>query len=104
MRALCFALAPVVCCALFAQQKPADPVTVREAGQLPTPDSLTIPALGKIHVPKPTVFSLSNGMKIYMLEDHELPVVRGNHAGAHRKSVRSGLEAGAGLTYWHHHA
>lgn len=61
---------------LLCAQEPA--VTVRETGQLPSPESLQYPALHPIRIPKPTVVTLSNGMKVYMLEDHELPVVRGS--------------------------
>ena len=35
------------------------------------------PPLGKVKIPKPEIFTLSNGMKVYLLEDHELPLVSG---------------------------
>jgi zinc protease len=55
----------------------SDPIVVREAGPLPSPLALTYPPLGEIHIPKPTIFTLSNGMKVYLLENHDLPIVRG---------------------------
>ncbi|HEX4229108.1 MAG TPA: pitrilysin family protein [Bryobacteraceae bacterium] len=66
--------------ALFVGLVPAQQpsVTVRDAGPLPSPESLQYPALHAIHIPKPTVVTLSNGLKVYMLENHELPVVRGS--------------------------
>ena len=54
-----------------------DPVVVREATTLPKPGSLKYPVLREVKIPKPTVVVLQNGMKVFLLEDHELPVVRG---------------------------
>ncbi len=54
-----------------------DPVVVREATTLPKPGSLKYPVLREVKIPKPTVVVLRNGMKVFLLEDHELPVVRG---------------------------
>ena len=56
----------------------ADPIVVREAGPLPSPLALTYPPLGEVHIPKPVIVSLANGMKVYLLENHDLPIVRGN--------------------------
>jgi len=38
---------------------------------------LKFPPLGRIPVPNVTTYSLPNGMKIYLLEDHELPTIGG---------------------------
>ncbi len=38
---------------------------------------LKFPPLGAIQVPNVATFTLANGMKLFLLEDHELPVVRG---------------------------
>ncbi len=38
---------------------------------------LRFPALKEIAIPDVTTYTLPNGMKIYLLEDHELPVVSG---------------------------
>jgi len=54
-----------------------DSIVVREAGPLPSPLALVYPPLGEIHIPKPAIVTLSNGMKVYLLENHDLPIVRG---------------------------
>ncbi len=54
-----------------------DPVVVRSAAPLPSPSELKFPPLAAIKIPKPAVFTLPNGLKIFLLEDHELPVIRG---------------------------
>jgi zinc protease len=59
------------------QKAGTDPVVVRETGSLPSYKDLKYPPLGHIEIPKPEVFTLSNGMKVYLLEDHELPLVSG---------------------------
>ena len=38
---------------------------------------LRFPPLKRIPIPDVTTYTLSNGMKIYLLEDHELPIVSG---------------------------
>ncbi len=62
-------LLPLMLVPLFAQ-KPAvsqtDPVA-----------ALKFPPLRQVVIPKPEVLRLPNGMKVYLLEDHELPLVRG---------------------------
>ncbi len=55
----------------------SDSVVVREAGPLPSPLALAYPPLREINIPKPVVVTLSNGMKVYLLENHDLPIVRG---------------------------
>lgn len=61
-----------------------DPVVVRETGPLPSYKNLKYPALGEVEVPKPEIFKLANGLKIYLLENHQLPLVSG------RALVRTG--------------
>ncbi len=39
--------------------------------------SLKYPPLKQVVIPTPETFKLPNGMKIYLLEDHELPVISG---------------------------
>ena len=52
-------------------------------GPAPIPDApatykdLKFPQLKKISIPNVTTYALPNGMKIYLLEDHELPTVSG---------------------------
>ncbi|HTP89634.1 MAG TPA: pitrilysin family protein [Bryobacteraceae bacterium] len=46
---------------------------------IPFPDwkALKFPALRSPVIPKPEEFTLPNGMRVYLLEDHELPLVSG---------------------------
>lgn len=39
---------------------------------------LKYPPLGQVKVPEPTEATLSNGMRVFLLEDHELPLVNGS--------------------------
>ena len=50
---------------------------VRRATVLPSYKDLKYPPLPAIKIPEPVEFTLSNGMKVFLLEDHELPVVNG---------------------------
>ena len=43
----------------------------------PSYKDLKYPPLPQVHVPAPATFTLSNGMRIFLLEDHELPLIRG---------------------------
>lgn len=43
----------------------------------PSYKELKYPPLGPIQIPNVSTFTLSNGMKLYLLEDHELPLVSG---------------------------
>ena len=66
--------------ALTAQaQTPArhESVVVRDVTSLPSWKSLKFPPLKEIPIPKPMTFTLPNGMRVYLLEDHELPLVSG---------------------------
>jgi len=66
-------LAVLLCaCALSAQE-----TEVRRAVVLPSYKDLKFPPLPPIKVPEPETFTLPNGMKIYLLEHHELPIVSG---------------------------
>jgi zinc protease len=47
------------------------------AGGVPSPKDLKYPPLHAIQVPDATAFTLPNGMKVYLLEDHDLPLVSG---------------------------
>lgn len=62
----CFRL--LVACAALALTSP---------GQIPSYKELKFPALRQPAIPNPETFTLPNGMKVYLLENHELPVVRG---------------------------
>src|SRR5580704_14105180 len=39
---------------------------------------LKYPPLGQVKIPEPVQFTLSNGMRVFLLEDHELPLVSGS--------------------------
>jgi zinc protease len=45
------------------------------AGRAPDPDKLKYPALHDIVVPQVQRVTLSNGMRLFLLEDHELPLI-----------------------------
>jgi zinc protease len=51
---------------------------VRRATVLPSFKDLKYPPLPAIKIPEPVEFTLSNGMKVFLLEDHELPLVSGS--------------------------
>ena len=57
--------------AAFAQTE------VRRAAVLPSYKDLKYQPLPPLKVPEPVEFTLSNGMKVFLLEDHELPLVSG---------------------------
>src|ERR1019366_7166050 len=44
---------------------------------LPSYKDLKFPPLPPVHPPEPTVVTLSNGMRVFLLEDHELPLIHG---------------------------
>jgi zinc protease len=75
MKSLAFVFLPLLS---FAQQSP---VAERRASVLPSiPASYTdlkYPPLKQIQLPKIEEYTLANGMRIYLLENHELPLVRG---------------------------
>src|SRR5438067_5242364 len=50
---------------------------VRRAPALPSYRSLKFAPLPEIKIPEPATVTLSNGMKVYLLESHELPIVSG---------------------------
>src|ERR1700676_2227347 len=46
-------------------------------GAAPSYKSLQYPPLRPVKIPDVATFTLPNGMKLYLLEKHELPLVRG---------------------------
>ena len=50
----------------------------RTALPVPSVNQLKFPPLGPIHIPDVTTVTLPNGMKLFLLEDHELPVINGS--------------------------
>ena len=55
----------------------SDQIQVRGPAPFPAWNTLKFPALRALQIPKPAEFTLPNGMRLYLLEDHELPTVRG---------------------------
>jgi len=43
----------------------------------PSYKDLKYPPLPQVKIPEPTTITLSNGMKVFLLEDHELPLIHG---------------------------
>ncbi len=54
-----------------AQEKPP------AAAPIPSYKDLKYPPMPQVKIPEPAQFTLSNGMRIFLLEDHELPLIRG---------------------------
>lgn len=69
MKTLVFSL--LLCMAASAQTE------VRRAIALPSYKDLKYPPLPPLKVPVPTEITLSNGLKVLLLENHELPLVSG---------------------------
>jgi zinc protease len=64
-------LSLLLCTAAIAQTE------VRRAIVLPSYKDLKYPPLPPLKVPDPAEITLSNGMKVLLLEDHELPLISG---------------------------
>jgi zinc protease len=62
---------------LFASLATAQTEVHRGPINLPSYKELKYPPLPPLQVPKPVEFTLSNGIKVFLLEDHELPLVSG---------------------------
>jgi len=56
----------------FAQTPAAAPKPT-----IPSYKDLKYPPLPQVKIPEPAQFTLSNGMRVFLLEDHELPLIRG---------------------------
>jgi zinc protease len=70
-------IALLVAAAAAAQPAPGPKVRTA-AAVIPTYKELKYPALKPIKIPDVATFTLPNGIKLYLLENHELPVVRGS--------------------------
>lgn len=44
---------------------------------VPSYKDLKYPALKQVKIPEPVQFTLANGMRVFLLEDHELPLING---------------------------
>lgn len=45
---------------------------------IPSYKQLKYPPLKPVQIPEPVTFTLPNGMKVYLLENHELPLISGS--------------------------
>jgi len=45
------------------------------SGQVKNYRDLQYPTLPKFEIPRPTVFTLKNGLQVFLMEDHELPLI-----------------------------
>ena len=61
-----------------AAKKPAASKAKAASSALPQVKDLKYPPLREVKIPEITTFTLPNGMRVYMLENHELPVVSGS--------------------------
>jgi len=52
-------------------------VAAAAAAQVVPPSALKFPPLRPVELPQPAAFTLSNGMRLYLVEDHELPLING---------------------------
>src|SRR5277367_1167824 len=62
-------LALAILTASWVMAQPAQPV--------PSYKNLKYPPLAQPKIPEPAQFTLSNGMRVFLLEDHELPLIQG---------------------------
>ncbi|MDE0403711.1 MAG: pitrilysin family protein [Nitrospira sp.] len=51
-------------------------LATQATGQVDTVEQLTYPPLPDLHIPQPTRIVLDNGIVVFLLEDHELPIVQ----------------------------
>ncbi len=51
--------------------------TAALAQTIPSYQQLVYPPLKQVKIPEPVSFTLKNGMKVFLLEDHELPMING---------------------------
>ena len=61
---------------------------------VPSYKDLKYPPLRQPQIPVPAQITLSNGMRVFLLEDHELPLIRRRRTDPHRQPVRSAGKKG----------
>ena len=49
----------------------------QQSTKVPSYKDLKYPPLGQVKIPEPVQATLSNGIRVFLLEDHELPLVSG---------------------------
>lgn len=67
----------VLAAALALGQKPGPPAPKATAASTPSYRDLKFPPLGAPRVPEVATYTLANGIRLYLLENHELPLVSG---------------------------
>jgi zinc protease len=75
MRRVIFAL--TAGCAIAAAQATAPAPAKPKPASIPSYKELKYPALPQVKIPDPARITLANGMRVFLLEDHELPLIRG---------------------------
>ena len=63
---------------VWAQTRPETKPPAATAAVIPSYKDLKYPPLEPVKIPDVATFTLPNGMKLYLLENHELPLVRGS--------------------------
>src|SRR5260370_576354 len=71
------ALPLVLAGTLSAQPKPETKSGAESASVIPSYKELKYPQLRPVEIPDVATVTLPNGMRLYFLENHELPLVRG---------------------------
>lgn len=66
-----------IAASLFAFSFGAVILCAQTAAPVPSYKDLKYPPLPQVKIPEPAQVTLSNGMRVFLLEDHELPLVRG---------------------------
>jgi zinc protease len=60
-----------------APKEPAKAAPAVPSSAIPSYKDLKYPPLPMVRIPQPATVTLSNGMRVFLLEDHELPVIDG---------------------------
>jgi zinc protease len=66
------AIALMIAAGAFGQTRPA-----AAPSPVPSYKDLKYPPLKQVKIPEPAQFTLANGMRVFLLEDHELPLIQG---------------------------
>lgn len=74
---LLFAVVLVSSAQTNPKSAPPKPAAAKPAAAAPSYKDLTYPPLKQVEIPKVEKSTLPNGMRLYLLEDHEIPMVNG---------------------------
>jgi hypothetical protein len=77
-------IALLVAGTLGAQTKTEAQPPAAGAPAIPSYKELKYPPLRAIHIPDVATFTLPNGLRLYLVENHELPLVRQDRRSARR--------------------